>query len=195
MTAERLQQIRDLLDRVLACPSFARQAYLRNAAAGDAELRDAVASLLLDRADGPPRPADVENGAGARGDTAAESDARRSSAGVDLVGTVIADRYRLDARIGSGGMGKVYRATQLNLKRTVAIKLVHAQSDAEPAALARFEREALAVASLNHPRIITIFDLGVAPDLGMYIVMEYLAGRPLGDELAAVSPMAPVAAV
>lgn len=193
MTAERLQQIRDLLDQVLACPPFARAAFLRNAAGGDTSLHDAVASLLLDHVDSPPALAPTV-------ETGPESDdppipPPLNPAEADLVGTVIADRYRLDARIGSGGMGKVYRATQLNLKRTVAVKLVHAQSLAEPAIIARFEREALAVASLKHPRIITIYDFGIAPDIGMYIVMEYLAGRPLGDELAALSPMAPDTAI
>ncbi len=190
MTAERLKQIRDLLDQVIACPPFARQAFLRNAAAGDTALRDAVAALLLDHVDRPPALAATEPSESPREDAADEYSARP-----DLVGTVIADRYRLDAGIGAGGMGKVYRATQLNLKRTVAVKLVHAQSLAEPAIVARFEREALAVASLKHPRIITIFDFGVAPDVGMYIVMEYLAGRPLGDELAEISPMAPATAI
>ena len=189
MTAERLKQIRDLLDQVIACPPFARQAFLRNAAAGDVALRDAVASLLLDHVDQPPALALTEPSDGPAPDAENRADS------TELVGTVIADRYRLDARIGIGGMGKVYRATQLNLKRTVAVKLVHAQSLAEPAIVARFEREALAVASLKHPRIITIFDFGVAPEVGMYIVMEYLAGRALGDELAEMSPMAPATAV
>lgn len=189
MTAERLKQIRDLLDQVIACPPFARQAFLRNAAGGDVALRDAVASLLLDHVDQPAALAATEPSDAPSPDAEARTDS------TELVGTVIADRYRLDARIGTGGMGKVYRATQLNLKRTVAVKLVHAQSLAEPAIVARFEREALAVARLKHPRIITIFDFGVAPDVGMYIVMEYLAGRPLGDELAELSPMAPATAI
>lgn len=189
MTAERLKQIRDLLDQVIACPPFARQAFLRNAAGGDIALRDAVASLLLDHVDQPAALAATEPS------DAPAPNAESRADSTELVGTVIADRYRLDARIGTGGMGKVYRATQLNLKRTVAVKLVHAQSLAEPAIVARFEREALAVARLKHPRIITIFDFGVAPDVGMYIVMEYLAGRPLGDELAELSPMAPATAI
>jgi serine/threonine protein kinase/ABC-type transport system substrate-binding protein len=189
VTAERLKQIRDLLDQVIACPPFARQAFLRNAAGGDIALRDAVASLLLDHVDQPAALAATEPS------DAPAPDAESRADSTELVGTVIADRYRLDARIGTGGMGKVYRATQLNLKRTVAVKLVHAQSLAEPAIVARFEREALAVARLKHPRIITIFDFGVAPDVGMYIVMEYLAGRPLGDELAELSPMAPATAI
>ncbi|MBK6316032.1 MAG: protein kinase [Blastocatellia bacterium] len=193
MTAERLKQIRDLFDQVIACPPFARQAFLRNAAANDVALREAVETLLREHDEGPAALAVTEPSDG-REDVAEVRD-EPSSIAPGLVGTVIADRYRLDARIGAGGMGLVYRATQLNLKRTVAVKLVHARSLAEPPIVARFEREALAIASLKHPRIITIFDFGVAPDIGMYIVMEYLAGRPLSDELAEMSPMAPAAAV
>jgi serine/threonine protein kinase len=80
-------------------------------------------------------------------------------------------------------MGAVYRATQLNLNRTVAIKVMRGDVLADPRALERFRREALAIAQLNHPNIVTIHDFGLSPDLGAYLVMEHLAGRSLRSDL------------
>ncbi len=105
-----------------------------------------------------------------------------------LVGRVIDGRYRIDALLGSGGMGSVYRATQLNLDRTVAIKIISAGL-ADPAAFERFKREALVVARLRHPNIVSVFDFGAATDLGAYIVMEYLPGTSLNRELKRRGPL------
>jgi predicted ATPase/tRNA A-37 threonylcarbamoyl transferase component Bud32 len=106
-----------------------------------------------------------------------------SAASIALLGTVIEGKYRVDAVLGSGGMGTVYRARQLRLQRTVALKLMRADMVTDAAALARFEREALAVARLKHPHIVAIYDFGNAPDVGAYIVMEYVEGRSLREEL------------
>ncbi|MEA2541259.1 MAG: eukaryotic-like serine/threonine-protein kinase, partial [Acidobacteriaceae bacterium] len=76
--------------------------------------------------------------------------------------------YRVDAKIGSGGMGAVYRATDARLNRVVAIKVSAAQFSE------RFEREAKAIAALNHPNICQIYDIG--PN---YLVMEYVDGLPI----------------
>ena len=80
--------------------------------------------------------------------------------------------YEIVAPIGAGGMGEVYRATDTRLGRTVAIKTMHA------AHVQRFEREARAIAALNHPHICTLHDVG--PD---YLVMEYVEGKPLSGPL------------
>ena len=80
--------------------------------------------------------------------------------------------YRIVARVGKGGMGEVYRATDTRMGRDVAIKVVPEQ------AMARFDREVRAIAALNHPNICTIHDVG--PN---YLVMEYLAGEPLKGPL------------
>src|SRR5688500_15068011 len=80
--------------------------------------------------------------------------------------------------LGAGGMGTVYRAEQLALARTVAVKLLRPQLAASPRALARFEREARAAARLNHPRCVTIYDFGVA-DETPFLVMEYVVGSDL----------------
>ena len=97
--------------------------------------------------------------------------------------------YRLESRIGGGGMGEVYRARDSRLGRTVAIKVLLSHVAADEPARERFEREARVVAGLNHPHICTLHDIGVyrAPS-GQgpvpYLVMEFLNGETLADRLA-----------
>src|SRR6185436_8264719 len=79
---------------------------------------------------------------------------------------------------GAGGMGEVYRATDLKLGRTVAIKILPADYAADASRRSRFEREARAAAALNHPNIVTVFDSGVEGD-SPWIAMEYVEGRTL----------------
>lgn len=91
-------------------------------------------------------------------------------------GTLISDRYALEDRLGSGGMSSVYRATDRVLERTVAVKLLAEHLSDDEKFVARFRREALAVAKLVHPNIVQVYDTGV--DAGRhYIVMEYIEGR------------------
>jgi len=99
-----------------------------------------------------------------------------------LVGTSLDGRYRLDARVGSGGMSTVYRAFDTVLERQVAIKLMHRDMAAAPEQLERFRREARAVAQLNHPHIVQVIDFGedaAAP----YIVFEFVDGETLKDRI------------
>ena len=91
------------------------------------------------------------------------------------VGSVIAERYRLDHRIGSGGMGAVWRARDLILDRDVAVKLVIL---ATPLARGRFVREGKVAARLNHPGLCKVFDVGEQDGVG-HLVMELLAGETL----------------
>jgi len=100
-----------------------------------------------------------------------------------LVGATVDGKYRIEARLGAGGMGAVYRGTQLALQRPVAIKVVLGASSGVQVAVKRFEREALAVARLRHPHIVAVHDYGVAVDVGAYLVLEYLEGSTLRDEL------------
>ena len=98
------------------------------------------------------------------------------------VGTVIEDKYRLDEQIGRGSMGAVYRGTQLMVDRSVAIKLLHPTFAGHDKIQARFEVEAKAIARLNHPNCITLFDFGYSDELqAFYTVVEYIDGIPLGD--------------
>jgi serine/threonine protein kinase len=97
-----------------------------------------------------------------------------------LLGTLLGGRYRLDARIGDGGMSTVYRAFDTVLEREVAIKLMHRERAADGDQLERFRREARAVAQLNHPHIVTVIDAGEEHDGGTpYIVFEHVPGETL----------------
>ena len=92
--------------------------------------------------------------------------------------------YRIDASIGAGGMGEVYRALDTRLGRDVAIKVLPAAGAAEPVRRERFDREARAVAALSHPHVCALYDVGQEGDT-RFLVMEYLEGDTLADRLAA----------
>jgi serine/threonine-protein kinase len=95
----------------------------------------------------------------------------------------LAGRYVLEAPIGRGGMGEVWRATDTVLGRQVAVKTIDLRSLRDESGAARFEREARATAGLSHPNVVTVHDTGVEGDTA-YIVMELLPGPSLADELA-----------
>jgi serine/threonine-protein kinase len=99
-----------------------------------------------------------------------------------VIGTLISERYRLDEKIGSGGMSSVYRAFDPTLERWVAIKLMHRDISHVPDQLERFRREARAVAQLNHPHVVTVIDAG-EDDGAPYIVFEYVEGETLKDRI------------
>ena len=91
--------------------------------------------------------------------------------------------YLLEERVGAGGMGEVFRATDTRLQRTVAVKMLRRHGPADPTARQRFRQEASAASALNHPNICTVHDVGEA-DGQPYLVMEYLEGETLGERLA-----------
>jgi serine/threonine-protein kinase len=97
-------------------------------------------------------------------------------------GEVIAGRYRLDRVLGEGGMGTVYRATHLTLHTPVAIKLMHAAYSAQEKYRRRFTREARVTSLLKHPNAVQVLDFGEHED-SLYLVMEYLTGRPLRQQI------------
>lgn len=98
--------------------------------------------------------------------------------------TEIAGRYRLERRLGAGGMSTVFQGTDRVLERPVAIKLLAEHLADDEAFVARFRREALAAARLQHPNIVQVFDSGRDPDSGRhYIVMEYVDGPSCADLL------------
>ena len=99
-----------------------------------------------------------------------------------VIGTLISERYRLEEKIGSGGMSSVYRAFDPTLERWVAIKLMHRDISNDPDQLERFRREARAVAQLNHPHVVTVIDAG-EDDGNPYIVFEYVEGETLKERI------------
>jgi serine/threonine-protein kinase len=106
-----------------------------------------------------------------------------------LVGQVLDEKYRLDERLGEGGMGTVYRATHLLIDRPVALKVLHTRFVEDEAAKHRFRREARAAGRLQHPNAVAVTDFGQTSDGYVYIVMELLEGRTLRDVLAQDAPL------
>jgi serine/threonine-protein kinase len=106
----------------------------------------------------------------------------------ELLGRVVAGKYRLDACVGSGAMGAVYRATQLSLGKKVAIKVMRAEHTSDATYAARFKREAKAASRLEHPNSVQTFDFGDDQGL-LFLAMEYLDGKNLLSVLKAEWPL------
>jgi serine/threonine-protein kinase len=115
-------------------------------------------------------------------------------------GDVLGHRYRLDGPIATGGMGEVWQATDVTLRRRVAVKLLHHALLADPQSEPRFAAEARTMAALTHPNIINVYDYGHAPPArggGAYLVMSYVDGKPLSQRIAEAGrlPLAETASV
>ena len=116
---------------------------------------------------------------------AANKSSRNSRQRDDLsLNKVIAGRYRLEQRIGEGGMGIVYRARHVLIDRVVAVKLIRPDLRGETHLRAWMLREARAANRVDHAHIIDIHDIGETDDGELYLVMEYLVGTPLSTEIA-----------
>src|SRR5262245_1683122 len=171
MKPERWRQVDELLEAALECPVPERAAFLDRACASDQELRREVESLLI---------------SDARAEALIKEPLARVAA--DLVaekqptpGDRIA-HYEILAQIGAGGMGEVYLAQDARLSRKVALKLLPAAFSTDQDRLRRFEQEARAAGMLNHPNVLTIYDIG-AHEGAPYIVSELLAGETLRERL------------
>jgi hypothetical protein len=99
----------------------------------------------------------------------------------DRVGSVLLDRYRIEGMLGRGGMSTVYRGMQLSVQRPVAIKLIAGSIAREPECVQRFRREAEAMARLQHPSSVRIYEFGVTEAQELFIVMELLEGQDLAE--------------
>lgn len=189
MTPERWQRITDVFHAALARDEAARGALLDQACSGDRELRAEVMALLDAHreaggwGDGPaltPPSQTTE----AKGDESSEGD----SEGVLRVGEGFA-HYTVAEKLGAGGMGVVYRATDGRLERDVALKVLPAAALGDPAARERLLREARTASRLNHAHICTVHEVGEAKGLA-YIAMEHVEGRTL-SELLRQQPLPP----
>ena len=103
----------------------------------------------------------------------------REEAGDRYLGSVVARKYRVEKLLGEGGMGRVYRATQLVLEKPVVLKLLHPGLQRDPRTVARFQREAKAASRLSHPNSIDVLDFGQTEDGALFIAMEFVDGRDL----------------
>ncbi len=108
----------------------------------------------------------------------------------DLVGQLVEDRYQVEALLGAGGMGSVYRARHIKLGREVAIKVLHDHFLQDPVMVERFDREAAIAAKLDHQNLIRVIDVGETATKQKLMVLELARGTSLG-ELIAQGPMAP----
>lgn len=110
-----------------------------------------------------------------------------------LVGTVISDRYKLVDFVAVGGMGAVFKAEHLLLRKWMAIKLLRPAAQSFPSLVARFEREAIAGAHIQHKNVVSATDFGKLPDGAYFLVLEYVAGVSL-DQVIKLGPLDPVRA-
>jgi serine/threonine protein kinase len=175
MTPERWQMVRGILQSAMDLRPEERGAYLDRECASDPSLRKDVDEYLS--VDGKLDPEFLER-------PAAEQVARPSTATGDTIlpaGTRLGP-YEVQALIGAGGMGEVYRARDIRLNRIVAIKVIPRSFSTDPARMQRFEREARAIAALQHPNICTLFDVGHQDGM-QFLVMEYLEGETLSARL------------
>jgi serine/threonine protein kinase len=169
MTPERWQQIDQLFKAALACERPQREEFLAAKCVGDEPLRREVESLLssLDEAND-----FIEVPAG---DVAAELLGTHQTA---LEPGQQIENYRIVRPLGSGGMAEVYLAEDVTLKRNVALKMLHPHFTVNPDRVRRFEREARAASALNHPNIVTIYEIrqsGATP----FIATEFVDGKTL----------------
>ena len=103
----------------------------------------------------------------------------------ERIGSVLADRYKIEALIGLGGMGRVYRAEHVLMRKKLAVKILHHELSTVPNVVARFEREALAAAHIEHSNVAAASDFGTLRDGAIFLVLEYVEGRCLRDEIDA----------
>ncbi len=174
MTPERWRKVEEIVHSALSRVESERIAFLDHACGGDASLRREVESLLAQQAS-----------TGDFLESPAVADPARMIGEDDL--SMLTGRrlgpYQVHERIGAGGMGEVYRARDTKLGRDVAIKILPSLFTSDPGRLARFEREARVLASLNHPHVGAIYGLEDADGVRA-LVLELVNGETLADRIA-----------
>ena len=169
----RWQQIEQICQSALELEESRREAFLEDACRGDAKLRQEVESLLKHDK---------------RGDRFIEQPALEAAARMiaqekpeSLLGQQVGS-YQIQSLLGAGGMGVVYKGRDVRLNRSVAIKVLPADKVSDPERKRRFIQEARAASALNHPNIITIYDIGNESGID-FIVMEYVEGKTLDQRI------------
>jgi serine/threonine protein kinase/tetratricopeptide (TPR) repeat protein len=130
-----------------------------------------------------------DDGSTLRADATVNGDTSFAATPDPLAGVVLDDKYRLDERLGEGGMGAVYRATHLLIERPVAVKVLSQRLVTDESARERFRREARAAGRLQHTNAVAVTDFGETRDGLVYLVMELLEGKPLREVLALDAPL------
>ena len=111
----------------------------------------------------------------------ADGSALRSTSSTDLVGSIVAERYRIVKKLGEGGMGAVYLGEHVKMGRMCAVKVISKSLAQDSDAIARFNREAANAARINHPNVCSIYDFGETDDGVIYLAMEFIEGEALTD--------------
>ena len=176
MDEKRWLEIEEVLQRALDLEPSQRAAFLKKSCAGDATLLGKVEALL-----------NRENEAGSFLESPAVTQLFHQSDPPSQI-----SHYKIESRIGVGGMGQVYKAHDENLGRVVALKMLPMEFVADPERVRRFRQEAFAASRLNHPNIITIFEI-VEQDGNHFIAEEYVEGQTLRAtlECGALAPLWP----
>ena len=194
MKPERWQQIDKLLEAVLEQEESQRTAFLDRACAGDEALRKEVETLLVayqqagSLIESPALEIAAKELAQDQAQSAQEED--REDAFTLAAGTQLG-RYQLEEKVGAGGFGEVFRASDPLLKRTVAIKVMRMDTSEKSAdRVKKSLREARSASALNHPSIVTIHDVGQQQGLA-YIVMEWIEGQTLREKIASTRISSP----
>ena len=175
MNPDRLARIKELLARIADIPEDKQRSYLESACKDDPELLKEVEATLARK---PDAPTVITSDDAISGEPAVPAEV------TDMVGRTIS-HFRIEKKIASGGMGVLYRAVDVNLRRRVAIKLLRPDVLSRPGIRERFVREARATSALNYPGIVTIHEVGRDADID-FIAMEYVDGRSF-HEIAPLS--------
>lgn len=176
MDAERWTRIEELYNAALGHPEEERSSFLNDACGGDDSLRNEVLSLLrCDADEGFLQKSPLE--------IIARLEAGKESPPAALKAGEIISHYKIINKLGEGGMGVVYKAEDVNLERTVALKFLSPHATGSPGSKTRFIREARASASLDHPNVCTVYEIGEAAGR-VFMSMALIEGDRVADRIA-----------
>lgn len=149
---------------------------------GDLERIDSLAAKSSSRTDSG-NTASLSQETPLHSDSERDDDDESYSLESELIGITIAGKYKVECLLGEGGMAQVFRAIHLGLDRPVVIKLMHSSMPSMDTAMKRFEQECKVTAKLDHPNVVSVFDVGMLEGRRPFLVMEFIQGESLRDYL------------